>query len=248
MASTNPTPTPNAKRRRLNDAAATLAKPFKSPLRRPAPASTGPNDTISTPPTTTTTTTTTPQTTDPALQSQPQSTPKTSSSQPTQKPTPTPRKLTLPTTTPTTKPPPPTQIPAPDPEYHTLQTTHRTLQSQLTALRNELDTIQQAHRIESSGRDDELGRLIAKWRGVGQKVAEEVLVGTKERVDRMGGVKGLMGRRSGWGGYEGEGKGKGQGDEGEEEEEEFTMDVMLKMMGIDLKVIGYEREGGGRWV
>ncbi|RAL05279.1 putative DNA repair protein Dds20/Mei5 [Aspergillus ibericus CBS 121593] len=201
MSSTTPTPmpTPTAKRRRLNDATATLTKPFKSPLRRAPP-----------PPTI-----------------------------PTQSSAPAAAK--------------------PTPESLTLQNTQRDLQSHLTLLRSDLDTIQQAYRIESSGRDTELERLIVKWRGVGQKVAEEVFEGARERVGRMGGVRGLNRRERSWGwDVEGDGDGdggyEGAGGEKEEEEdvrededEEFTMEMMLTMMGIDLKVIGFDREGQ-RWV
>jgi SEL1 protein len=77
-----------------------------------------------------------------------------------------------------------------DPEIQGLQKEQRTLQSRLATLRSELDTVQQALRIESSSRDEELEALIAKWKKVSQDAAEEVFTGAQERISRMGGVQG----------------------------------------------------------
>ena len=58
----------------------------------------------------------------------------------------------------------------------------------LNTLRSELDTLNQAVRIESSSKDTELESLITKWRLVSQEAADEVFVDAKERVGRMGGL------------------------------------------------------------
>ncbi|KAL1962529.1 hypothetical protein VTN77DRAFT_9404 [Rasamsonia byssochlamydoides] len=76
-----------------------------------------------------------------------------------------------------------------DPELYALQKQHSMLQSRLSALRSELDTAQQALRIESSNKDKELEALIAKWRTVSQEAADELFASARERVLRMGGVK-----------------------------------------------------------
>jgi hypothetical protein len=76
-----------------------------------------------------------------------------------------------------------------DPVISELQKEQRALQSRLSALRSELDTVQQALRIESSSKDTELEALILKWKTVSQEAAEEVFEGARERVSRMGGLK-----------------------------------------------------------
>ncbi|KAI9369744.1 hypothetical protein BJX61DRAFT_536179 [Aspergillus egyptiacus] len=76
-----------------------------------------------------------------------------------------------------------------DPVILDLQKQQRALQSCLATLRSELDTVQQAFRIESSDRDEELEALIVKWKKVSQDAAEEVFAGAQERISRMGGVK-----------------------------------------------------------
>lgn len=75
-----------------------------------------------------------------------------------------------------------------DPQLYELQKQHSILQSRLSALRSELDTAQQALRIESSSKDKELEALIVKWRSVGQEAAEELFASAREKVLRMGGV------------------------------------------------------------
>lgn len=76
----------------------------------------------------------------------------------------------------------------PDPVIADLQNQQKALQARVTTLRSEIDTAQQARRIESSNRDAELERLIAKWRSVSQSAAEEVFEGAQERFTRMGGM------------------------------------------------------------
>ncbi|KAL2863723.1 ubiquitin ligase complex subunit HRD3 [Aspergillus lucknowensis] len=173
----------NGKRRRLDNASAALSRPFKSPLRRPSPAvkeSTSPGKGW-------------------ALASAPSNPPTTSLESTPQKP------LRAPASDNTLATPPPTtrkrtiqghrsisarQTIVSDPEILSLQKEQRALQSRLSRLRSELDTVQQALRIESSSRDEELEGLIVKWKKVSQDAAEEVFAGAQERISRMGGVKG----------------------------------------------------------
>jgi hypothetical protein len=81
-----------------------------------------------------------------------------------------------------------------DPQLYSLQKQHSALQSRLSALRSELDTVQQALRIETSNKDKELGALIAKWRAVSQEAADELFASAREKVMRMGGLAAWRGR------------------------------------------------------
>ncbi|KAL2845742.1 hypothetical protein BJY01DRAFT_213986 [Aspergillus pseudoustus] len=264
----------NAKRRRLDDASATLSKPFKSPLRRDTPAVK--EGTVS--------------------PEKDQSISATSSSQHTACLENTQQDLLCtPTATNTLATPPPTrkrtiygQRPTPvrkpvllDPEIQGLQKEQRALQSRLATLRSELDTVQQALRIESSSRDEELEDLINKWKKVSQDAAEEVFTGAQERISRMGGVKGWREKMNSidnrweqeemesWFGNidaeandmdadevearkaemreEIEKKAQDQKADQGNEPEEFTMDMMLKTLNIDLKLIGYDKVDQ-RWI
>ncbi|KAL3468200.1 hypothetical protein BJX64DRAFT_85881 [Aspergillus heterothallicus] len=174
----------NAKRRRLDNASAALSRPFKSPLRRDTPAikeetssAEKEESTLSTPSAL-------------SSSSMERSTQrvhhKPTSSSTLTTPPPTTRKRTIYAQRPT-----PARKPVlADPETQALQKEQRALQSRLVTLRSELDTVQQALRIESSSRDKELEALIVKWRKVSQEAAEEVFTGARERISRMGGVKG----------------------------------------------------------
>ncbi|GFF69758.1 swi5-dependent recombination DNA repair protein 1 [Aspergillus udagawae] len=171
-----------------------------------------------------------------------------------------------------------------DPVISELQKEQRALQSRLSALRSELDTVQQALRIESSTKDAELETLILKWKTVSQEAAEEVFEGAQERVARMGGMKAWRERMQSdsarWeqeemNSWHGNAEVEGfEMDEGEleqrkaelidevemprkeqevgtggetAEDEEFTMDIMLKTLNIDLKMIGYDKSTQ-RWI
>ncbi|KAL4799034.1 hypothetical protein BDV19DRAFT_385714 [Aspergillus venezuelensis] len=179
--------TPNGKRRRLEQASSALSKPFKSPLRRDTPAPTVKQEAsspglegVAAP--------------KPSQQSEipsstressysPAATPRSASSLPTPPPT---RKRTL---LGVGRPIPSRPSAITDPEISNLQKQQRELQSRLSTLRSELDTVQQALRIESSNRHEELETLISKWKKVSQDAAEEVFTGAQERISRMGGVK-----------------------------------------------------------
>ncbi|KAL4997867.1 hypothetical protein BDV10DRAFT_185859 [Aspergillus recurvatus] len=174
---------PNGKRRRLDQATTALSKTFKSPLRRPTPAV---KDEVCSPKvegtatffSSTEATASDKQDTDDATLYTPRST--------TALPTPPPtRKRKLPEQRLTSARRPVHS----DPEIATLQRKQRELQSRLSSLRSDLDTVQQALRIESSNRDEELEALIVKWKKVSQDAAEEVFTGAQERITCMGGVK-----------------------------------------------------------
>lgn len=176
--------TPIAKRRRLEQASTALSKPFKSPLRRPTPTVKEEK--------------TTPKPEESEKYDTSYIKPTESATENTQAPLPTPPPTNQLPTPPhnrkrpslgqrpglTTRKPVPT-----DPEVANLQKQQREVQSRLSNLRSELDTVQQALRIESSNKEEELEALICKWKKVSQDAAEEVFSGAQERISRMGGVK-----------------------------------------------------------
>ncbi|PKY07614.1 hypothetical protein P168DRAFT_302507, partial [Aspergillus campestris IBT 28561] len=244
------------KRRRLDATASTLSKPFKSPLRRPpataAEAAAAPH--------TPTKHEEQPSTSTPQAHSTPDTittTPRTAITTTTSTPTPTSKRKHTPL------------LPA-DPALLHLHKQQRAFQARLSSLRSELDTAQQALRLECSTQDAELEVLVAKWRVVAQSAAEEVFEGASERVARMGGMKAWRermreGRMGGWGEEQQErGAGGEEDDDGEvlerhgrrgmedekgetrdgddgEDEEEFTMDVMLKTLNVDLRMIRFDK-------
>ena len=75
-----------------------------------------------------------------------------------------------------------------DPNLHALEKEHSALLSQLSNLRQSLDTAQQALQIASSSTDIELETLITKWKHASREAAEEVFRGAKDRVNGMGGM------------------------------------------------------------
>ncbi|PLN80665.1 hypothetical protein BDW42DRAFT_201207 [Aspergillus taichungensis] len=192
------------KRRRLDVTPSTLSKPFKSPLRRPPATSE-----TAAPHTPTKHEEHLPSTTTPRAQSTPDTFPSSHTTTPTATSTPasiSKRKRT-------------SLLPA-DPTLLHLQKQQRSLQAHLFSLRSDLDTAQQALRLESSTQDAELEGLVAKWRGVAQSAAEEVFEGARERVARMGGMKAWRermreDRMGGWGEGEEEQK-RGAGEEGDD--------------------------------
>lgn len=175
------------KRRRAENAASTLSKPFKSPLRRPMQnnATTTPKkeegeedngDSLETLSQRSTT----------EEKNEKHTTPTSSTTSPHPTISQIRKRKTIDTsTTPTKKK---TSLSSADPVIADLQKQQRALQSRLASLQSDLDTAQQALRIESSNRHTELKALIAKWRGVSQDAAEEVFAGAQERVTRMGGM------------------------------------------------------------
>ncbi|KAJ9235182.1 hypothetical protein DTO166G5_4731 [Paecilomyces variotii] len=244
----------NSKRRRLDQAASTLSKPFKSPLRTPAQKS----DQTASPSPLRFSAQIEPEedveaTNDTAEQSRQQG-PKEEieatgePSRPT--PTTTPTKTSQ-QTTPLSSLRKRKSFPSsftslsPDPAVSALQKQHTALQARLSALRAELDTTQQALRIESSSRDEELEALILKWRAASQDAAEELFASARDKVFRMGGVRAWKERakksRERW--DDGEGSLDNWGHDLDENERERRKAEMLDSLDIDIdsKV---ERDGG----
>lgn len=62
--------------------------------------------------------------------------------------------------------------------------TQRVLERDIAALRGELDTLRQAHKIESSNSDEELRALVRKWKAASRAAAEVVYVDVRDRVNR----------------------------------------------------------------
>ena len=189
--------TPSFKRRRLDKATSTLSKPFKSPLRAPV----GKHGEDGTHPTTADHTINKTESADSKskeniiVQEQ-------QSQSPSKNPTPIRRTAAVskpfnhqtPNSTIASTPirkhkPTSLSSPSSDPVLAPLNSQHSRLLSQLSTLRQELDTARQALKIEEAGRDTELENLVAKWRGAGRLAAEELYAGARDRVNRMGGVR-----------------------------------------------------------
>lgn len=75
-----------------------------------------------------------------------------------------------------------------DPEEAAAHRDVAALERQIRRVQNDLDALQQAHKLSTSTIDAELEDLTEKWRLVSQAVAEELFGSVKERVNRMGGV------------------------------------------------------------
>lgn len=91
-----------------------------------------------------------------------------------------------------------------------------------------------------------------KWRRCAQKTAERVFVSARNRIDRMGGFRTFMTeqkeRKSTWDDDTPEKKEESQqeqrGDDEDDEDvgDEFTMEIMLKMAGIEERLVGWDRD------
>ncbi|KAI9705922.1 MAG: hypothetical protein M1836_005328 [Candelina mexicana] len=76
---------------------------------------------------------------------------------------------------------------AEDDKVSLLLKTQRALEGELRILREELETLEQALRIESSGEDNELQNLVHKWKSASREAADEMFTSVRDRVNRMGG-------------------------------------------------------------
>ncbi|KIV82529.1 hypothetical protein PV11_04631 [Exophiala sideris] len=152
-------------------------------------------------------------------------------------------------------------------DHKDVQKEHTALSLHLKKLSQSLDVAQQALQIEKSTQDVQLQALISKWKAVAQDAADKLFVGTKERIDQMGGVAAWRLRTQEdahhWNSYEGEEDNPqyGGSDHGnvpsrnavnesevkDAEESSFSLDMMLQEMNIDLQVIGYNKDQE-RWV
>ncbi|KAH8723167.1 hypothetical protein GQ44DRAFT_710694 [Phaeosphaeriaceae sp. PMI808] len=174
--------TPQAKRRRLNQAAKTLQKPFKSPFRTPLRPGIGSDPPSSDPPEASIP--------DPTLMSVVPSQSAENAKH-------------LPTTfrqgqTPVKPVPVQARVPRPLPSRSNLSASSRTLLKksatkpaltrEIMQLRNEMQILLQAHTLATSTKDDDLELLIDKWRTTSRTVAEELFATTRDKVNRMGGV------------------------------------------------------------
>jgi Swi5-dependent recombination DNA repair protein 1 len=71
-----------------------------------------------------------------------------------------------------------------EPVLNLLLKEERGLERELKGLRAELDTVEQARKIETKEEDEELVGLIEKWRGAARAAAEEVFKKVSDRVNR----------------------------------------------------------------
>ncbi|KAH7371776.1 hypothetical protein BKA64DRAFT_689486 [Cadophora sp. MPI-SDFR-AT-0126] len=181
--------TPAAKRRRIDVASQTLSKPFRSPFKTPFKS--------------------------PVKDGQVQNT---TTLAPVQSSTPLASKAANALLSSTVKPP---SLPAPsssnrgprtkkifsspvaaaalnaDPEIAPMLKAQRELEKQLREVKEELDTAEQARKIEADSQkrdpegdiDGELVELIEKWKGASRLAAEELFGKVRDRVNRMGGPR-----------------------------------------------------------
>jgi len=171
--------TPAAKRRRIDAASTTLSKPFRSPFKTPfkSPLKAPPSNENTKPSTSTSLTTSTP-----ALSEK------------------TPNLLTISTTTPnpatrnkkTFASPVATAALNADPDVAPLLRTQREVEKQLRDVKEQLETAEQAAKIERESEkkdpdgeiDGELVELIGKWRAASRAAAEELFGKVMDRVNR----------------------------------------------------------------
>lgn len=172
----------SVKRRRLNNATSTLSKPFVSPLKAAKTTATpqpGPQTSGNRP--------YTPSTLAHTIKSADVSSqnvkPKPNARVTTLKPAATQR-----TIAPRTQRPFTASGRRTDPAELAAQKALTSLELQIRACKNEVDTLAQAIQITNSNNDSELEDLAWKWRLAVQQVAEELFGTVKERVCRMGGV------------------------------------------------------------
>lgn len=162
--------TPQAKRRRLNEATKTLHKPFKSPFRTPLKPNIGSDPPSSDPPETATFTTVSaysapPPSNDLSCQMTP-ATPVARGLKPL---------LNRPTSLTTAR---------------TAKSAHSkpSVSREIMQIRNEIQMLTQAQTLATSTKDDDLVVLVDKWRTASRAAAEELFGSTRDRVNRMGGV------------------------------------------------------------
>jgi hypothetical protein len=170
--------TPAAKRRRIEEATSTLSKPFrspfKSPLKAPSPSNPGAQ---------------------PSISGSLQTSPFVLSEK-------TPNLAVSPAVTPHRAPgkkktlSPAVSITAQlstDPEIAQMLRTQRELEKQLREVKEQLETAEQAWKIEGESRvlnadgeiDGELVVLIEKWKGASRQAAEELFGKVRDRVNRF---------------------------------------------------------------
>lgn len=70
-----------------------------------------------------------------------------------------------------------------------LQKEYAALSQQLRKLRQDLDIVEQAHRIQSNNQEKKLNEAILKWRSIARDAADEVFESASTRVKDMGGLQ-----------------------------------------------------------
>ncbi len=93
-----------------------------------------------------------------------------------------------------------------------------------------------------------------KWRRCAQRTAARVFVAARNRIDRMGGYREfIMNQKQRSVAFDNDQQQQTKSEEQEEQyeevvdeeeviEEEFTMEIMLRMVGVDEKLIGWDQE------
>ncbi|KAI9752229.1 MAG: hypothetical protein M4579_005705 [Chaenotheca gracillima] len=76
-----------------------------------------------------------------------------------------------------------------DPEFAALLTEERKVLQEITTVKAEIDTLQQAERINAKGLDAELEVLIRKWKGGARQAAEQLLEQALQKVTNAGGPR-----------------------------------------------------------
>ncbi|PVH74343.1 hypothetical protein DL98DRAFT_658825 [Cadophora sp. DSE1049] len=181
--------TPAAKRRRIDVASQTLSKPFRSPFKTPfkSPVKDGQaHDTTTSIPAPTSTPLASKTTN--SLLSNPAKTPS----------LPAPSSSNRgPRTKKTFSSPVAAAALNADPDIASMLKAQRELEKQLREVKEELDTVEQARKIEADSQkrdpdgdiDGELVKLIEKWKGASRLAAEELFGKVRDRVNRMGGPR-----------------------------------------------------------
>ncbi|KAF1966612.1 hypothetical protein BU23DRAFT_593031 [Bimuria novae-zelandiae CBS 107.79] len=177
--------TPQAKRRRLNEASKTLHKPFKSPFRtplKPNKPNLGSDPPSSDPPETSTTSASALSNDGTVQQPQDATASRGSSHQHTpNRPVPAVAKPLVPRA----------GLPTPSrprPSQKKTTPSKPSLTREIIQLRNDIQILSQAHTLAASTKDDDLLVLIEQWRTASRAAAEELFATTRDRVNRMGGV------------------------------------------------------------
>jgi Swi5-dependent recombination DNA repair protein 1 len=162
--------TPAAKKRRIEAASSTLSKPFRSPFKSPlkAPSSSSPSSA-------------------PNNANDPSPSPILSENPPNLSPAIPARRIQ---SVQKKYPSPSASQLNTDPEIAALLRTQRELEKQLREVRENLETAEQARKIEMESRktgeiDGDLIALIEKWRGASRQAAEELFGKVRDRVNRF---------------------------------------------------------------
>ena len=97
-------------------------------------------------------------------------------------------------------------------------------------------------------------KLVAKWLRCAQRTAERVFVTARNRIDRMGGYRDfIINQKQRSIAFDNDQQQQAKSmeqqeqqeevvDEEEAIEEEFTMQIMLRMAGVDEQLIGWDQE------